>query len=473
MKDIIEKINNKRVNKSEWIILCILLCFPFFTECFYDLLATYAHGFAFLKAICKFDFLNGYDYANDFIWANGFDDTLKSMKAAYPVTIYVIFAFWSIPIAVIRKLFATDIFSPGIILWYKFLLVIFSAGALLKLKNILELAGISKERISFLSYVFATSLFFVLPTLVMAQYDIFTVFFMLWGIEAFLKGSNKIKWMLLFGIAITFKSFALLVFIPMVLLTEKRILRCISKLALGLLPSVTCSGLFAFNDTYMDTTKSFYPGFISRLFGSALPGNSPIVLFFGCTMALCIWAYIKSPGEQYEVIIRYVAWIGLVAFSVLLTFVYCHPQWCILIIPFIVITIGTNEWSLRINFLLETIAGAFLSFYYTLHFWWVYWTNTSMRFTFMKGRAISNSTFGNMADAYHAYVSPEMDSVIFTGFVVAVVALIIINYPERCKTKTNDNGFLAKEDYGVVLLRIGAIIGFWVIDLLINLGSIL
>ncbi len=471
---LLSKINGKKVGKPEWIALWILLALPFFTECFYDLLATYAHGYAFLKAICHLDFFKSYDYAWKFIREYGVDETLKLMGPAYAPSIYLIFAVWSIPVALIRKIWEISIFEPGIILWYKSLLVISSILCYKKLDGILEFVELSKGKRTFAGFIFFSSLFFVMPTMAMSQYDIFTVFFILWGIELYIKEYKSIKWIALFGLAATFKSFALLIFFPMLLLKEKGVLKVIGKLMLSVIPTLVCSLLFCGNELYRETTKSFYGGFIKRLFASTVAGgNSPIVLFVGGMIALCIWAYVRQNRTSAKDSLTDVAWVGTTAFSLMLLFVYCHPQWCLLILPFAVLLIILNDRKTKINSILMYFAETALTFYYILHFGWVYCTNVSMSFTLIKELGVHSYESNSLSEAFHQLFDYMFDSSIFTIFVVAIIGIIVMNYPRVCAGDKNDEWFMKEQDYGMVVVRLVTVFVLWMIDLLINLGIIL
>ena len=362
-------------------------------------------------------------------------------------------------------------FAPGIILWYKLLLVITSILCYKKFDSILKIADMPEERKGWSAFIFFSSLLFSMPTMAMSQYDIFTVFFILWGVELYITNSKDYKWIALFGVAATFKSFAFLIFIPMLLLKEKRIFKIIVKAFLALLPTLLCSLLFVGSEIYKETTSWFYASFTKRLFESVIEGgNAPIVLFIGGMIALFIWSYVRTCKDTARETLANVAWTGTVAFSLMLLFVYCHPQWCLLLLPFVVLLISLNEGKTKINVILMYFAEVALTFYYILHFGWVYCTNISMSFTLIKCLGIHSDKSGNLADAFHGLFGFTFDSTIFTIFAIAILGLIILNYPKSVYKEKEDSKFLAENDYGMIIVRLGTILVIWLVDLLINLG---
>ena len=60
-KSLLARINDRKPGRIEWIILIIILLVPFATECFYDFLATYTHGYALLRAITRGEFFSFYE----------------------------------------------------------------------------------------------------------------------------------------------------------------------------------------------------------------------------------------------------------------------------------------------------------------------------------------------------------------------------------------------------------------------------
>lgn len=474
MKNLFERINSRKVGKAEWIILALLFALPFLTECFYDIMATYAHGYALLKATLHGDFFQFHDYAREVIWDEAVDDVLMGMYgAAYSLPIYIIFGIWSIPVAIIRKIASVGLYDFGVILWYKTLAMLIAFGSVQKFYKILKKANLSKETIGTGCFLFASSLFFVMPVMFMGCYDGILVFFILWGIEKYLENPSGYKWIFVLAFAATFKMFALFLFIPLLLYKEKRILACLWKIILAFIPTLFFTLLFAGSETYRDTTSAFLPQFVERVLASTFPGgNSPIPIMIALWIALCIWAYMQNREQDYKELLKYVSWMGMATYSLIFLFVYCHPQWILILAPFIYLTMALNERNTKINSILELAGTLALSFFYILHFDLVYCSKNSMQFVLLKSLGLHKATSISLAKAFHNALDFTFDPVIFAVFAVAIVALIVINRPFGTKKTEADNEtdqIYSQQDYGMIIIRILAIAVLWTVDLLINL----
>ena len=465
----LSRINDRKIGKVEWIVLFVLLLFPLLTECFYDFLATYTHGYALLRATLRGQFFQFHAVAKEFTMENGYDSTVRDMwGAAYPLTIYIFFAIWSIPVAILRKLFEIGLYDVGVILWYKLLICIVSAGSTWKLDSILKRARVEENARAMAGFLFASSLLFVMPTFFMSGYDVFCTFFILWGVDEYLKNNNSFKWIVVFGIAITFKAFAVFVFVPMLLLKEKRILAVIGKGVTALIPLIICSCLFAFEDSFQYISSIFLPSFVTKVLYNTLPGgNSPIPIFITAWIALCIWAYMQTIDSEPQSEAKTVAWMGFVAYGLLTSFVYCHPQWVVILVPFIALLFGLNADRIKINMILELVGTAALSFFYILHFAWVYCYKGSLSFVILRGMVIEKDTTVSIASKFHDIFTFTFDPAMFAVFVVALGGLAALNYPKR-KTVETENEILSNMDYGMIIIRLLLIPALCVADLAIN-----
>ena len=79
---------------------------------------------------------------------------------------------------------------------------------------------------------FASNILVVLPVFHIAQTDVIYLYFMLKGTEAYIKDDTKglVLW---YVIANSIKFIPIFIFIPLVLLKEKRILVCVRNIVLG------------------------------------------------------------------------------------------------------------------------------------------------------------------------------------------------------------------------------------------------
>lgn len=135
------------------------------------------------------------------------------------------------------------------------------------------------------------------------------MFFSLLAIFYLLK-NDKLKFTLFMSISITFKMFSLFIFIPLILLYEKKIYKLFFYSCLGLLPYL-CITLMFYGSSGYAIAQSFQHGFIERIFNvsfdtaqeSLQVGKSSV--FLCILIVICVLCYITKINN-FSKIERYV-----------------------------------------------------------------------------------------------------------------------------------------------------------------------
>ena len=169
--------------------------------------------------------------------------------------------------------------------------------------------------------------------MIMGQYDTLCLFFMLWALYYYIEGDlNKFSFVI--GISMVFKFFSLLVFVPLLLLSEKRILKLIRYGLTGFWLYIPTTLLF-WGRT--GNAAAFTHAMIERLFAVTMPVGMREVPVFVLIYAIIVFAcFLYTPSASNR---KYMAvYISMVVFTLLFNYIYWHPQWLILMIPFTVIT---------------------------------------------------------------------------------------------------------------------------------------
>ena len=145
-------------------------------------------------------------------------------KVCYEIPIFIIFAIWNFPLWIAQSVFHVSITSSLLcMIWLKSILVVFLALCVWVIKKICVEIKIDNKHISWVIFAFISSPLLLISLFIMSQYDIIAIFFMLLGIWMYIRGN--IKWFVIwFSIAILLKLFALFIFIPLILLSNKKIL---------------------------------------------------------------------------------------------------------------------------------------------------------------------------------------------------------------------------------------------------------
>ncbi len=342
-----------------WVCLVAVLGLFFFCNVYYDLIATYLAGYGFWEAIVEGDVLQSYTHGCAVLAQSG-DSTLGNMNPVYNYLVYVPFMIWSIPIWIIKKIFDINLCCEAVILWYKLLLVIVSIGCLLITRGLLQKGN--KERVNLALFLFVSSFLFVLTTLDMSQYDIIAVFFLLWAIDEIItKKKVTVKYILIFAIGTACKGFPIFLLIPVTLLFEKKVLKNIGVIIAGMIPTILNPIVFQ-NDSQFTKYSSANISWLSNLIGTTFPGGTDsIPIFIVIWILICIWSYMQPYDEEKNLYV--IAGEGVAVYGLFLSTVFSHPQWSVLIVPFLSLVIALNEGKEYINLILEFGATFSLAFF--------------------------------------------------------------------------------------------------------------
>jgi hypothetical protein len=203
------------VEKAVFFVITVL-CFT----CFYhsDILNTAGSSFTFLKG----HILDFYEVNADL----GYYDI-------YMPGVYILFAIWNIPLYLLgygRTLvpFHDMAYPYPVYLWFKLLPALCYFLTSFLIKEIMMEVGFSERKSRIAQIVWIACPLGYLSQFTHGQYDIFALCISLLGFLSYLRRHEK-RFLLFFVIAVTFKYFALLYFMPMLLLREKNFLKALLK----------------------------------------------------------------------------------------------------------------------------------------------------------------------------------------------------------------------------------------------------
>lgn len=463
----IKKINNAPIGRFDWILLGIMAVFMLVTMFYGDLPIIYNHSLTFWDSVTSFDMANFY--------ANTLAKPYYGFGAVYYWTVYAVIGIWNLPIWLLRKFFGINAFSIKCMLWCRLEVVFFLVLTLWMLEKIMRDFGFEREKCRFVQFVFASSLLVILPTAAISQIDIITVFLMLWGIREYLK-SERITWkfLLIFAFASSLKIFAMFVFIPLVMLREKRILAVIGDLVAGTVFILASLLPYAGRADYVESTSILNDVMVDRMFETVFPaGNLEIPIALTVLVGICIWAY-ATKIESREEYLYYVNWIALAVFADFFIFVFAHPYWIVLLAPYVVLLIVMNPERMKINILLEFFMEVAVTIVY-LGTFGVYMTESTF-----ADLVLTRLGMAPLREGYYSFeewaTKHEWDSylaTLFGIFAICLIALLILNRPSKVKgaENTSENVSYSLEwkehvkeklefDHGMIYLRLVMILGY-------------
>lgn len=294
-----------------------------------DIWETANHSYVFLECLFSGQFLDFYEvvaaHENWYYYING---------ANYNILIYIIFGIWELPVFIIHQLFSLPLDESFMIHWAKAVPCFFYLGCGVMLQKLAQKLGLTKEKATMAAMFFLFNPIAFFSPMVMGQYDTLCLFFTLWALCHYTDGNYK-KFSFILGIGVVCKFFPLMIFIPLILLVEKRI------------PKVMLYGITTLW-LYIPTTLLFMGrtgeagGFtmamINRMFELTVPmGIADMPLFILLYALVVFAAYLYNPKTEKTA--KYLtAYIPMVVFGLLFICIHWHPQWLVLLMPFVVIT---------------------------------------------------------------------------------------------------------------------------------------
>lgn len=219
------------------------------------------------------------------------------------------------------------------------LLAILASGYLLS--KIGTVIGLAKERCQWLAFLFMSGPILLFGSVLFGQIDIFSVFFTLLAFLFYLQ--KRYYWFsAIMSVAICFKAFPVFIFIPLILLIEKRILHILKFGIIGSSLLLFTQLLARFDPGYRATKSALSDiyNFTDRIYKVKLPtafeGTSALIFAF---LLICLFCYVVQPDDM-----RLSSWaisISFLSYAVLFTFLSpWHPQWLILLCPFAALSLS-------------------------------------------------------------------------------------------------------------------------------------
>jgi hypothetical protein len=264
--------------------------------------------------------------------------------ASYLPTIYALMASWNEPLVWFGlidplKIQAWAIDYPKVKMsfyeyfifvgWYKLLLIIFAIGTANYIKKISNHFSPKTGNESYIFFI--TSPFTLFSILIFSGYDIFAVFFSTAGFYYYLR-KDLLKFSLLFSIAITCKFFPLVIFFPLLLLSEKKFFPIIKYSAISVFTSLFLILIYTKNVTLLSSifhvaNDKLISGKLSYLKLAALIGY----------LLLCLRCYVSEKHNSQSHIKKSIS-AAYAGYCLLFFAIKWHPQWILILMPFTVLS---------------------------------------------------------------------------------------------------------------------------------------
>ena len=357
-KNYVEILSSK---DTMFIIVGLLFCF--LTMYYADITVTGQYGITFLNSLFDGKILSFY--------ANALSSGIAPEGAVYDIGTYVIFGIWEIPIWIFNKLFGLNILSIGSLLWIKLLPTVFMLFSVYLVARIAQCIGFNREYSVVISIVYMLSSTVFIPVLVIAQYDIIPLCFMLLGIINYIEKKYN-RFYFFFALSMTVKPLTILILFLFVLLNEKQIINIVCKMFMGSSLMIVCKGLYSLSPAYRESCSGFLGKHISEIFASGVQGSyGNISLFILGIVAIYLYAYLHQGHEneietaRYAIILAYLIWAFFCAFGSMTSY------WTIYMAPFAVLSVFMCKENHKV-LTIDLVANVALTILLIMKYTWVY-----------------------------------------------------------------------------------------------------
>lgn len=317
---ITKRTKSKAVTAIDWILFAVLAVVCYFCFNQGDIRHTAGSSFGYLSGHIK-DF---YDY-------NG----SLGLGDAYMPSTYILFAIWNIPIKLLGLVTGpTMSISVPVLQWNKLMPTLFFFGCAYLMRRILQLLNASERQVRIGTYLFLSSPIAFFSQFMFGQYDSITLFFMMLGIYYWIK-NRDLPFILSFAFALTFKYTALLVFVPLLMLKEKRYWRVILSCVLVMIPIMFMIAFYIRSESFRYNVFGF--GAVSYILSVSFKAT-----YFPISVVVVLWLMICGVAFFHDCKTRaeLCQWgVFLASLVCLVIFGLCqwHPQWLMFMTPFLVL----------------------------------------------------------------------------------------------------------------------------------------
>ncbi|MDE7029943.1 MAG: hypothetical protein K2P63_08195 [Lachnospiraceae bacterium] len=431
IKDGVLGLLNKNTPPSFWeyFVWILLFLIPFVTLMYGDTRAFVHYEVNFWKSIKEGGGLRYfYEYSNrmlDFYRSNHISG---AFEVIYDFPVYIILGIWGLPLWLICTAFNLEETSHVWTMIYgKSIYLVFLPIVAYLIYKVCKNIGVSTRNSKWASYLFLSSIVVFVDIGIMGQLDILGMPFTLLGIFYFQK-KCKWKFILFFAVAVSFKQFPLFVFIPLLLLIEKRVVKIVWNMALAVGLTFLTNLPFPRGTVAMQVKEQIRDKFIESFLGAKLPiynGIVPvIVLLIG---AVCVGCYLKDIKNQEE-LEQFSIFIPLLVMFILFTSFDSNPYWFIHLAPFLAIMLVYNAKHYNRLILFETIGMLCLILNQFATNFWCFDTDAGegMLLDVMFGRPHSYITIEKLLPYFRLDIySP----VCFAGYMLAISTIIWLSRP--------------------------------------------
>lgn len=340
----------------EWFLLGLLLLIPFVSYFYSDTASILKYEVNFMGSIAEGGGWRSYYEYNRLKVENGGPNG-SGNYATYDYPMYLVLGIWGIPLWIFLG-------SKGIDVTVNFFSRIYGKSILLValvisawlVYLICREIGINAKNSKWGAFLFCSSILTFTAIGINGQTDILGIVFILLGLRAYIK-KKRLSFILLFMVAFTFKQYALFIFLPLLLLIEKKVWKIGISTTAVLLLHVVSDWIFAPSSPAMIQKKNFELDIFNRLMTNRFPlVNASVPVVGVLLLAVCIYCYLHREIKDDEEYYRLSIFIPLLSMSALFISFESSSYWYLHLAPYLAIMLVYNSANLKKCIMFETTA---------------------------------------------------------------------------------------------------------------------
>ncbi len=405
--------------KKKYILPIVLLILTSISYFYIDISSNIRQGMCFWEALFSGKLFQYYSLNHSYVEAG-----LMVHEANYDIFASFLLSIWQLPLFIIEKIVGGNILANPIACIYGSLYpVLINFFIIVVLKHIALYYVSDQKKAELVVLIYLTSSLTMVSCAVVSQMDILGVLFILYAFESLLK-DRKIKFLLFLFLAVQCKFFALFIFIPILLLKEKNLLKVgitvLIPLALGKLfdlpftkldPVGTASKKTRFHTVLFELTAQKV-----NLLGVAIP---ILFIVFG---GICIWAYLKKEADHDALL--YGGYLGISA--ALLCF-QVSPYWMIYVVPFGSLLLVKGAKNLTRALLVESGVTLALTVGFMIKYAFIFDYQSIMLYQFGNASRAVNGPVSKMGEALMSHNYCDAYTLCF-GIYVAWLFIMLVKW---------------------------------------------
>ena len=347
--DIFKKFR-KSVSQNPWGIIILILAYLIPTLCFFyeDAHSIIRQGINVWYALFQGRFLEYYSFNLESMQMGEMQD-----PANYEMLLNILNGIWQLPLYIAEQITGKDILDNiGARIWGSLLAVVFSFLSGWQLRKLGRKAGLQGLRLEWLYFAYMTGAILLDSACMVGQMDVIGTFFLLLAVRCLID-KEDIRFLIYASIAVQCKSFAVFVILPLVLLTQKKVIKAIIYAIIPVAVTWLIGLPFSIADPAGVASKRPRLWFLAdsmtrtriELMGLEVP-----VLFIALGIVVMTSYYVRAEEQRMEWILYY-AFAGMLP---ILLFMRSYPQWMLYMYPFALLMIFRKEYDLGKRIFYET-----------------------------------------------------------------------------------------------------------------------